>query len=372
LKSSEQNWYAVDNVGEIASPGLLIYPDRVEENLRRIVSIAGGTDRLRPHIKTHKMPAIMELQLRLGISKFKCATIAEAEMAAQSGARDVLLAYQLVGPNVARWVRLLKTFPQTNFTTIADDDGVLNNLSRAAAEAQLTFEVLLDIDVGQHRCGIAPGKQALELYRSLSKLPGLRAGGIHAYDGHLHDSDAAQRKRACESAFAPVWEIVKQLRKSGADVPQIVAGGTPTFPFHAQNPQVECSPGTCVLWDHSYTTKLPDVDFLPAALVLTRVISKPDGRRLCLDLGHKAIASENPHPRVYFLNLPDAVGVSHSEEHLVVESDRAAELAVGDVLYGVPWHICPTVALHSSATLVRNRKTDGVWKTTARERVLSI
>jgi D-serine deaminase-like pyridoxal phosphate-dependent protein len=152
----------------------------------------------------------------------------------------------------------------------------------------------------------------------------------------------------------------------------IVAGGTPTFPIHARRPEVECSPGTCVLWDAGYAASCPDLDFLHAALVLTRVISKPSNSRLCLDLGHKAIAAEKPHPRVQFLNLPDANAVTHSEEHLVIETSRANEFAVGDVLYGVPRHVCPTVALHAEAVVIRNGIAEDKWKIAARDRRLSV
>jgi D-serine deaminase-like pyridoxal phosphate-dependent protein len=114
------------------------------------------------------------------------------------------------------------------------------------------------------------------------------------------------------------------------------------------------------------------LEFLPAAAVLTRVVSKPGPNRLCLDLGHKSIASEMPHPRVQFLNLPDAKAIAHSEEHLVVETAHANEFAVGDCLYGVPWHICPTVALHCEAIVVENGKATGRWKVVGRERRLTI
>jgi D-threonine aldolase len=354
-------WYHVDNVDEVASPGLLLYPNRIEENLRLMMEMAGGPERLRPHIKTHKLPELITLQLRLGITRFKCATIAEAEMAAQTGAKDILLAYQLVGPNVRRWNELIKMYPATRFVTIVDDEAALNDLSGE-------FALLLDIDVGQHRCGAEIGPKAFDLYEKL----GSRAAGLHVYDGHIHTSDPKERARECEAAFVPVWEFVRQLRKAGLQVPRIVAGGTPTFPIHARNPEVECSPGTCVLWDRGYATKLSDLGFQPAALVLARVISKPGRNRLCLDLGHKAVASEMPHPRVHLLNLPDAKFISHSEEHLVVESDRAAEFNVGDTLYGIPWHICPTIALHSLAIPVRNHRAEPPWHVTARERFISV
>lgn len=359
--NSTKAWYEVQNIGDVASPGLLLYPDRIEENLRRMLQMVGSPERLRPHIKTHKLPELIALQLQMGITRFKCATIAEAEMAAEAGARDILLAYQLVGPNISRWTTLLRRFSQTRFLTIVDNADSIHQLSG-------DFELLLDIDVGQHRCGIEPGEEAVQLYRSL----GERAGGLHVYDGHINNSDPAERARVCEEAFRPVWEFVKQLRRADLKVPRIVAGGTPTFPLHGRNPEVECSPGTCVLWDHGYGTKLQDLDFLPAALVLTRVVSKPGGQRLCLDLGHKALASEMPHPRVHLLNLPDAKFVTHSEEHLVVESARAAEFQVGEALYGVPWHICPTVALHSLAVPVRHRRAEAPWHTTARERFISV
>jgi D-serine deaminase-like pyridoxal phosphate-dependent protein len=127
-----------------------------------------------------------------------------------------------------------------------------------------------------------------------------------------------------------------------------------------------------VLWDYSYSSRLADLDFQHAALVLTRVVSRPSARRLCLDLGHKAIASENPHPRVHFLNAPGLRAVAHSEEHLVVETDEETELQVGDCLYGVPWHICPTMALYSQAVVVEQGKASSEWPIEARARHLTI
>jgi len=349
-------WYQVQNAAQVDSPALLVYPDRIEENIRRMIAMVGGRrERLRPHIKTHKMPDIVRLQMVQGINKCKCATIAEAEMAAQCGVADVLIAYQPVGPKVERVARLMKTFPNTRFSVVADDANVIRALPS-------NFEVLLDIDMGQHRTGIAPGPAAAELYRA-------RPGGIHVYDGHLQQPDVAERKSAWDAALEPVRRLLKEI----GPVPRIIAGGSPTFAFWARETDFECSPGTSLLWDYSYGTKMPDLGFLPAALMLTRVISKPAANRLCLDLGHKALGSESPIPqRVHLLDLPDAKAVGHSEEHLVVETDRAREFSVGDCLYGMPGHICPTVALHATATVVRNAKACDSWKVTARDRVLTI
>ncbi len=364
-------WYEVAGVENLPSPSLLVYRARVEENLRRMIALAGGAESLRPHVKTHKMRELIALQAALGIGKFKCATIAEAEMAAQAGAREVLLAYPPVGPNIPRFLALARAHPGVGFAVLGDHAGALRALSSAAGAGGPPVEVLVDLDLGQHRTGLPPDARAVDLYRLIASLPGLQPGGLHAYDGHLHDPDPEARRVACEAAFAPVAALREALLAAGLPVPRIVAGGTPTFPFHARRAGVECSPGTCVFWDAGYATQLPDLDFLPAALVLCRVVSLPGPGRLCLDLGHKAIASEMPPPRVVFLNLPDAQAVAHSEEHLVIATPRAGEFTPGDCLYGLPWHICPTVALHAEALVIEHGKPATRWPVAARERRLT-
>lgn len=366
------DWFTVQNAGAVPSPALLLYPDRVRENIRRMIRVAGGASRLRPHLKTHKLAEVVRMQLDEGITKYKCATIAEAEMAAGAGAMDVLIAYPMVGPNVERLLELVKAFPATEFSCVADDADAVRHLSKTFSDSGRTLDVLLDVDCGQHRTGVEPGAEAMRLYRLMAASPGLRPGGLHVYDGHIHEPDIAKRTGLCAAAFSPVNEFHRELLAAGLPVPRIVAGGTPTFPIHAKNAFFECSPGTCVLWDSGYAGKFTDLDFLIAAVVLTRVVSKPGANRLCLDLGHKAIAAENAPPRAQFLNLPDAVAISHSEEHLVVESAQAGTFAVGDWLYGVPRHICPTVALYTEATVVCEGHATKHWRITARERRLTI
>jgi D-serine deaminase-like pyridoxal phosphate-dependent protein len=376
-----QQWFEVTEAAQLPSPSLLVYRRRVETNVRRMVETA-GVECLRPHIKTHKMRELIDLQRKFGVTKFKCATIAEAELAAGTGVCDLLLAYQPVGPAARRIAELARLYPMVRFSAIADDAAAIRDLSRAIESVCISgsglrqdrpsLEVLVDLDVGQHRTGIAPGPAAVDLYRLIASLPGLRPGGLHAYDGHLSEPDPVRRKTECESAFAPVSALRERLKEAGLPVPRVVAGGTPTFQIHAKRGNVECSPGTCVFWDAGYGNKLRDMKFRPAALVLTRVVSKPGPKRLCLDLGHKAVAAEMPHPRVVFLNLEDAQAVLHSEEHLVVETERSADFKVGDCLYGVPWHICPTVALYSEAIVIEDGKIAGCWKVAARERRLTV
>ena len=371
---AHEPWWRIDNADDVPSPALLIYPDRAEANIRRMVEMAGDASRLTPHVKTHKLAPLVAMHLKHGIRRFKCATIAEAEMAAASGADDVLLAYQPVGPAVARLIALAQQYPKTRFSVIADDAGAIDAIARVADASGVTVPVLLDLDVGMHRTGIEPGPQAHALYRLLTAHRGVVPGGLHAYDGHLRDADPAVRIEKSNAAFAAVESLREALVADGLPVPRVVAGGSPTFPAHARRPGVEASPGTTVLWDAGYTTQIPDLEFLPSAVLLTRVVSKPGGTRVCVDLGHKAVASEGPHPRVQLLDPPlgEVTFVGHSEEHLVFETPRAFEFAVGDVCYGVPWHVCPTVALHSEAFVVTDGRVTERWPIRARDRRLTL
>jgi len=365
------DWHTLASPDEIPSPALLVYPDRIAENIRRMIAALGQAERLRPHVKTHKMAEIVQMQLKAGIGKFKCATIAEAEMLGQAGARDVLLANQPVGPNVDRLLGLAGWFRDVRFSTIADDAGAVGALAEAAQAAGVTLPVRLDLDVGLGRTGIALGQAAVTLYRLIDQLPGVEPAGLHLYDGHLHDNDPTQRLAKWQAMMDDVRAFRAELEAAGLPVPGVVAGGTPTFPFHAQHTDHECSPGTTLLWDFGYRDKFPDLDYQNAAVLLARIISKPGGDSITLDLGHKSVAAENPHPRVQFIGLDDAEPVVHSEEHLTLRTARAAEFKVGDCLYGIPRHICPTVALYDRAHVIRSGKLAGQWPITARARKLT-
>jgi D-serine deaminase-like pyridoxal phosphate-dependent protein len=313
------------------------------------------------------------MQLDAGISKFKCATIAEAEMAASAGASDVLIAYQPAGPNAERICDLQEKFHSTQFSTVVDNMETAAGLAEAFKYCHKPLPLFLDLDCGMHRTGILPGEEAIAIYKFIASTPRLRAAGLHAYDGHIHDSEFSERQRKCEESFEPVREFAAKLAEIGLHVPIIVAGGTPTFPIHAQRgPEVECSPGTPLLWDFGYGQKFEEMHFQVAAVLMTRVVSKPAPNRICLDLGYKAVASENPHPRVEFLDLPKHTPVMHSEEHLVLETAEPAQVKVGDVLYAIPRHICPTVALYNEVVIARDCMAQGSWTVAARTRRISV
>jgi D-serine deaminase-like pyridoxal phosphate-dependent protein len=197
--------------------------------------------------------------------------------------------------------------------------------------------------------------------------------GLHAYDGQIHDADLAIRTEACNKSFEPVSKLQSDLVKKGFNSPVIVAGGSPTFPIHAKRASIECSPGTFVYWDKGYQTAFLEQPFLPAALVVTRVISLPDETKLCLDLGHKSIAAERDvKSRVYLINAPELEVVGQSEEHLVVDAGKGHGYKIGDVIYGMPYHVCPTVALYERAITIEDNLVSGEWKNIARDRKITI
>jgi D-serine deaminase-like pyridoxal phosphate-dependent protein len=360
----------------VFSPALLFYKDRIRRNLGRCIERAGGPERLRPHVKTHKTREIVQMQLEAGITRHKCATVAEAEMLAGCGAPDVLLAYPLVGPNVSRLARLVAAFPRCRFSTLVDHPGPARALSEVLTRAGQAVDIFLDVDVGQQRTGIAPGAEAIALYELVSRLPGLRPAGLHVYDGHTHQTPYEEREAAVRRQLAPVLELRAILERKGLPVPRLVLGGTPTFPVYARMdlPGQECSPGTCVLHDHGYGSRFPDLDdFVPAALLLTRVISKPARTRLTLDLGYKAVASDPPAAnRCVLLDVPDCKFVLQNEEHLVIETPAAERFEPGAEFYAVPTHICPTCALHRQAYVVEGGRVTGTWDIVARDRMLTV
>jgi D-serine deaminase-like pyridoxal phosphate-dependent protein len=367
--------YAIADTSSILSPGLVIFRDLVEQNLSEMVRVAGSASRLRPHCKTHKMREIVEMQIARGIVKHKCATIAEAEMLAEAGVKDIFLAYNPVGPNIRRVVRFVERYPDVKFAVTADHAGPLAALGDALVSAGKSVEALLDIDSGQHRTGVPAGPAARKLYEQIAKTKGLMASGFHLYDGHNHQTDVDERRTAVEGVWKPAAALRDELVRSGYAVPRMVAGGTGSFPIFAamNDPSIELSPGTIVFHDWGYSDTFPDLRFTPAALLLTRVVSRPTTQRVTLDLGYKAVASDPPAGnRLMFPAVPDAKAVLQNEEHLVIETAEAGRFQPGDELLAIPRHVCPTCALHKQAYVVSRGKLVGTWQVAARDRVLTI
>lgn len=364
------DWYRIDNLDQLDSPALVVYRERVQQNIREAVGQVRDVGLLRPHVKTSKITEVCRMLQEAGITKFKCATIAEAEMLALIRAPDVLLAYQPVGPKVARLAALVRQYPHTRFSCLTDNPEAATRLSDRFAQQGLSLDVFIDLNVGMNRSGLPPA-DAPAFFQQLEQLPALRVEGLHAYDGHIHDPDITPRNRKAAAVFEEVFRLAARLEKIAERPLRIVAGGSPTFAFHRER-SVECSPGTFVFWDWGYHQLLPEEPFRYAALVITRVISVVNATTLTLDLGHKSVAAENPLPRVHFLNAPGAAPVSQSEEHLVVKVPDSSRYHTGDVLYGVPVHICPTVALYDTAVVIEGHQATGRWKVIARDRSITV
>lgn len=366
------NWYKVADTSTIISPSLLVYPERVEDNIRTMINIAGSVSRLRPHVKTHKTAEIIQMQQRHGIQKFKCATIAEAELLAQCKAKDILLAMQPVGVHINRFFNLIAAYPESQFSTLVDNPKILAEISLKAASKKILVSLFLDINSGMNRTGCIPNENAALLYRAMEENPNVIAKGLHAYDGHIRNKDIQERTHACNQAFDTVLKLKETIKKNGITVPTIVAGGSPSFPIHAKRSGVESSPGTTLLWDARYEMLFPDMSFKHAAVLLIRIISKPQENILCFDLGHKSVAPEMPFPRARIFGLENSEQIGQSEEHLLVKVEDSNLYEVGDVFYAIPTHICPTVAKYENLIIITDGKATANWKVAARNKSINI
>ena len=344
------------------SPGLIVYPDRVKRNIfKAIEMVDGNPDRLRPHIKTHKTKEGNDLFLAAGITKFKCATIAEAELLALSEAPDVLISMQLIGPNLERFKQLVSHYPKTKFSSIVDDAFAASELNRIFAD--LSTGVYVDLNMGMNRTGIMPSK-ALALIQHIQTLPNLTLRGLHAYDGHIRDKVYEDRAKHVETDFTSFYELLGQLNRSDLE---LVVSGTPSFLVHHKNSQFTCSPGTFIFFDAGYAALFPDNTFEFGVEIIARIISKPTDSTICIDLGHKSVAAENPiDNRVRFIDQPSWVLKSQSEEHGIVEVGDSSRYSIGEIVRMIPYHICPTVNLHSHLQVIDG----GLWEVKARNRRL--
>lgn len=365
-------WYEVLNAEALDTPALLLYPERIQANIDRMKAIVGGEiHRLVPHVKTHKLGEIVRLQLDAEISRFKCATIAELEMTLEAGATWVLMAYQLVGPKIDRFIALRKAYPQANVLSLIDDFGAAITLAEKHLAAGLTAEVFIDINNGQNRTGMPIQSDVFDFYRKCARLPGLTIQGLHAYDGHIRHKAFDERRAESDMAFQPVEDLKTKIIQAGYPEPEIISGGSPAFTSASLRPGVYCSPGTTLLWDYGYADLVGEAQMLWAAVLMCRIISKPAPGLITVDLGHKSVAAENPLPnRIHFLNLRDYEPVGQSEEHLVLKVSTA-DLPVGDILYGIPYHVCPSVALYDQAAIIREHRWEDTWEVKARRRKIN-
>jgi D-threonine aldolase len=230
IKMNQFNFnYKIENIDQLDSPALVVYPDRVKQNIELAIKMVGDVKRLRPHIKTHKSPDVAKLMLAAGVTKFKCATIAEAEMLGICQATDVVLAYQPTGPKLQRFISVLKKYPATHYACLTDNVAAAQALADAFQAAQLDTPVFIDLNIGQNRTGIAPDNSAFELYEACMKIHGIHPIGFQAYDGHLRAIDIKDRTKDCNNAFKKVLLLKEKILRRGYPDPIIIAGGSPTL-----------------------------------------------------------------------------------------------------------------------------------------------
>lgn len=363
--------YHLKDEEKLVSPALIYYRDAIVKNTQRTIELAEGVDRLWYHVKTHKCRELVKMQIDMGFTHFMCATIAEAEMTASVGAENILVAYALVGPNIERFIQLTLGMPQSQFWALGDDLEMLRLLSQAAEKQKIMIPVLLDVNVGQDRTGVAL-ENVEAFYVECSKLPGLNIRGLHCYDGHNHQIDRNERQAAVNEMDSRIEKVRQAIEGRGLVCDTIIVGGTPSFPCHAKASSYFLSPGTSFVMDARYGKDAPDLELWEAGAIMTRVVSHPAANTFTLDLGSKGISCDQA-VRGELVGV-NAKALFQSEEHWLWQMEEGHEAErpeIGDILYVIPSHICPTTVLYPSILVAENGELVDEWETVARVRRLT-
>lgn len=356
---------------EVDTPALLIDLDAFERNLRRLADAVEGTPvRLRPHAKTHKCPTIALKQMALGAVGVCCQKVGEAEAMVNGGVPNVLVSNEIVGASkVARLAALAR---HAEVMVCADDPLHVEQLSEAAQAFSVELPVLVEVDVGAPRCGVAPGQPALELARRIEGAPGLRFGGLQAYQGAAqHLRPIAERKEAIQAAVHKVRECLELFERDGIPCERVSGAGTGTYPFERDSGvYTELQAGSYVFMDADYAQNLdedgaPVSTFEHSLFVYTTVMSRPIPERAVVDAGLKAYTLEMGKPWVH--GMPDVEVVGVSDEHGALRlSDPSRDLRLGRKLMLIPGHCDPTVNLHDWYVCIRGGRVEALWPISAR------
>ena len=365
--------YDFEESGSVRTPALVIYPELVDGNIRATLGLLGGdAGRWRPHVKTSKLVYTMRRLVAHGVRQVKCATPLELLTACEAGVDDAVLAYGVADVHAARVIEIARQFPQVRVSTIVEHP------SQLASWRGSPVGVFIDIDVGMHRTGIdvanVPGIVALA--RAIVES-GVEFRGLHGYDGHAGSLPAATAEASIHRGYDKLIAAAAVVRTAGLEVGEVITAGTPAFPmtlsyrgFQAAGLTHRVSPGTVVYCDATAIPELPaSAGYRPAALVLTTVVSRPHPGRVTCDAGHKTVSADAGVPTCGVVGRDDLKPAKPSEEHLpieVPETSRAPEL--GERLFLVPRHVCPTVNNFDHALIVEHGHLVGVERVTARGR----
>ncbi len=358
-------------VHDLDTPALLIDLDIMERNLARVADYARQHAlRLRPHTKTHKIPALGRQQLTLGAAGLTVAKVSEAEVMLDSGTPDLLIAYPTLG--AAKLARLIEVARHTQVTMALDSLDVARPLSAAAQAAGVSIGVLAEMDVGMGRVGVDPGQPVLDLVQGLLALPGLSFQGLAFYPGQVKMLDAVGR-----AEMVKVGERVEQalqlLRQHSIECPIVSAGSTPTWmETHLLGGVNEIRPGTYIFNDRNTVVAHACGWEDCAVSILATVVSTARPEQMILDGGSKTFSSDrlvDPADVTFGRIVEDPAARFHkmSEEHGFVDVSQATrKFVVGERVRVVPNHVCVAVNLHERVYGMRGEQVESVWTVAGR------
>src|SRR5437868_852001 len=365
--------YAVRDLQDVLTPALIIYPDLLAVNIDVTLGLLGGqADRWRPHVKTAKLGYTMRTLVSRGVRKFKCATGLELLTACQAGADDVLLAYPSVGANARRIAELAADFPGVRVSVLIETE------AQTRQWRGTRVGIFVDVNPGMDRTGVQQSdtRTVVDLLAAIANAK-LEFRGLHYYDGQLGKLPMPERMRAAHQGYDQLLKVVAELENRGLAVPEVITSGTPTFPasvsyegFRSGRFVHRVSPGTVVYCDATSLSELPsDYGYAPAALVVSRVVSHPRADVITCDAGHKTVSADAGVPTCVVVGHPELTPFSPSEEHLPMRvALGAAPPVIGEELYLLPRHVCPTVNNFDHALLARGGEIISVERVTARGR----
>jgi D-serine deaminase-like pyridoxal phosphate-dependent protein len=360
---------------EVDTPALIIELDAFEANLSRMAEAARAADvRLRPHAKTHKCAIIAMRQIALGAVGVCCQKVSEAEALIQGGVRDVLVTNEIVGRRkIAHLAALAR---EATVAVCVDDAGNIAELDSAAARAGASLDVLVEVDVGAHRCGVAPGEPALELARRVEAATALRFAGLQAYQGSAqHIRDHAERRAAIDAAIEAAGKTVALLDEHGIECRSVTGAGTGSFRFESASGLFnELQAGSYIFMDADYAKNRgegggPFDEFQHSLFVYTTVMSTPEPGRAVVDAGLKASSVDAGLPSVHGLLGVEFVGASDEHGKLAFGAGDMG-ISLGDKLKLVPGHCDPTVNLYDWYVCVRGGYVQALWPIVARGALL--
>jgi D-serine deaminase-like pyridoxal phosphate-dependent protein len=373
---SEFPWderHRVTGIEDVLTPALVVYPEIIASNIARTLHLLGGdADRWRVHIKTAKLGYTVRTLVERGVRNFKCATTLELLVACRSGVADVLLAYPVVGANARRVREIADQFPDVRIAVLTESEEQVQQW-RASLVG-----VFLDINPGMNRTGVEQGRRAkvVRVVRAVEDA-GLEFRGLHYYDGQYGGLEERARTAAAHAGYDCLLELVSDIQRCGVRVPEVITAGTPTFPcslayegFHGGGFIHRVSPGTMVYCDATSLAQLPgEYGYAPAVLVLTRVVSRPHEDIITCDAGHKAVSADAGVPTCVVVGHSELIPLSPSEEHLPMAlGGGATGPQVGEAIYLLPRHVCPTVNNFDCALLGRDGRIESVENVSARGR----